>query len=475
MTHCCPSSSPHVPNLVCRDAVSRRRFLAAASHAGLASLAVPSFAAPMIVSGRALGADGAVAANERIAHAMIGTGNQGTGDMGAFLGDARVQVVAVCDVNREGPGYWGGTVRGREPARRRVEEHYAAQKASGEYKGCAAYVDFRDVLGRPDIDSVEIATPDHWHAAIVIAACRAGKDIYCQKPLSLTVREGRAMADAVKRYGVVFQTGSQQRSDSNFRRAAELVLNGRIGRLETVECGLPGGWPDYGKTADRKQPVPVPDGFDYELWLGPAPYAPYCPARTGVNFRWVSDYSGGQLTDWGGHHPDCAQWGMGTEYTGPIEIRAAQGSFPSDPVWDTATEYYFEAIYRNGVKMIVSNRVRGGVTFRGTEGTVWANRGRHEAEPKSILDSQIGPDEIHLYESNNHFRNFIDCVLLRREPVAPVEVAHRSITICHLGNIAMQLGIDGFKWDPDKEQIVDNPGAARLLSRAYREPWVPWA
>jgi len=232
---------------------------------------------------------------------------------------------------------------------------------------------------------VEIATPDHWHAALVIAACRAGKDIYCQKPLSLTVREGRAMANAVKRYGVVFQTGSQQRSDYNFRRAAELVLNGRIGRLHTVECGLPGGWPDYGKTAARKQPEPVPEGFDYDMWLGPAPYAPYCPARVGVNFRWVLDYSGGQLTDWGGHHPDCAQWGMGTQYTGPIEIRAAKGTFPVDQVYNTATEYYFEAIYKNGVKLIISNRLRGGVTFRGTEGWVWANRGRHDAEPKSRL------------------------------------------------------------------------------------------
>jgi len=451
--------------------ISRRRFLASSSRAGLAALAVPALGAPMIVPGRALGADGAVPANERINHATIGTGNQGTNDMRAFLGDPRVQVVAVCDVNREGPGYWGGTVRGREPARRMVEQYYGQQKASGQYKGCAAYADFREVLARPDIDSVEIATPDHWHAALVIAACRAGKDIYCQKPLSLTVREGRAMANAVKRYGVVFQTGSQQRSDYNFRRAAELVLNGRIGRLHTVECGLPGGWPDYGKTAARKQPEPVPEGFDYDMWLGPAPYAPYCPARVGVNFRWVLDYSGGQLTDWGGHHPDCAQWGMGTQYTGPIEIRAAKGTFPVDQVYNTATEYYFEAIYKNGVKLIISNRLRGGVTFRGTEGWVWANRGRHDAEPKSILDSEIGPNEIHLYESNNHFRNYIDCVLSRKEPVAPVEVAHRSITICHLGNIAMQLGIDGFKWDPDKEQIIDNPEAARLLGRAYREPW----
>ncbi len=445
--------------------VSRRSFL------GRTAVCLSAAATPSLVPATALGLADRPAANERINMAFLGTGNQGTGDMRNFLGDDRVQVVAVCDPNRESPGYWGGSVRGREPARRMVDQRYAAQRASGQYKGCAAYVDFRDVLGRRDIDAVEVATPDHWHALLVVEACKAGKDIYCQKPLSLTIREGRAMADAVKRYGVVFQTGSQQRSDRNFRRAAELVLNGRIGKLETVECGLPGGRPDYGKTGGRKQPEPIPKDFDYDLWLGPAPYAPYCPARTHVNFRWVLDYSGGQLTDWGGHHPDCAQWGMGTQYTGPVEIRGARGSFPSDTAWDTATDYYFAAIYRNGVKMIVSNRVRGGVTFKGTEGQVWANRGRHDAQPKSILDSQITPDEIHLYESNNHFRNFIDCVLSRKKPVAPVEVAHRSITICHLGNIAMQLGADGFRWDPDREEIVDNPAAARMLSRAYREPW----
>jgi myo-inositol 2-dehydrogenase/D-chiro-inositol 1-dehydrogenase len=177
------------------------------------------------------------------------------------------------------------------------------------------------------------------------------------------------------------------------------------------------------------------------------------------------------VTDWGGHHPDCAQWGMGTEYTGPVEIRAAQGVFPPDPVWDTATEYYFEAVYRNGVTLIISNRFRGGVTFQGTEGWVWADRGSHDAQPKSILNSRIGSNEIHLYRSDNHYRNFIDCVISRRQPVAPVEVAHRSITICHLGNIAMRLGIGGLKWDPDKEQVLDNAEAARMLSRAYREPW----
>jgi predicted dehydrogenase len=391
--------------------------------------------------------------------------------MRAFLRDPRVQLVAVCDVNKESAGYWNGAVGGREPGRRLVESHYAEAKKSGTYKGCDAYVDFRELIGRKDIDAVLICTPDHWHAIPTIAAASAGKDIYCQKPLSLTIAEGRAMSDAVKKHQRVFQCGSQQRSDKNFRRACELVRNGRIGKLHTVRCGLPGGRPDYGKTGDHKKPEPVPEGFDYDLWLGPAPKAAYAPARCHVNFRWIYDYSGGQVTDWGGHHPDCAQWGMGTEATGPVEIRNAKGVFPQDELWNTATEYYFEAIYQNGVKLIISDKERGGVKWEGSDGWVWANRGQHDANPKSLLDSKIEPNEIHLYESNDHYRNFIDCVLSRKEPIAPVETAHRSITICHLGNIALRLGREVLTWDPVKEQIIGDDEAAKMLGRPYRQPW----
>ena len=228
-----------------------------------------------------------------------------------------------------------------------------------------------------------------------------------------------------------------------------------------MECGLPSGRPDLGKNGDRKQPEPVPDGFDYDFWLGPAPDAPYSPARVGVNFRWNYDYSGGQLTDWGGHHPDIAQWGMGTALTGPVRIRNARGKWPEDPVWNTATEYYFEAEYRNGVILKISTEFRMGVTFKGTEGRVHVNRGRIEADPESLLEEEFGPEEIRLQASDNHFRNFIDCVLSRKEPVAPVEQAHRSISICHLGNIAMLLGRD-LAWDPDTEQIVGDHVAHSL-------------
>lgn len=400
----------------------------------------------------------------------IGTGNQGTNDMRGFLEDERVQVVAVCDVNRESPGYWDGKVAGREPARRIVEEHYGAETTSGTYQGCDTYVDYRELLARKDIDAVLIALPDHWHAIPVIEAARAGKDIYAEKPLSLTIAQGRAMSDTVRACNRVFQTGSQQRSDYNFRRVCELVRNGRIGELHTVRCGLPGGTPDYGKTGDQTDPVPVPDGFDYNRWLGPAPWAPYAPARCFVNFRWNFDYSGGQLTDWGGHHPDIAQWGMNTEHTGPVKITNAHGVQVEHPIWNTFKEYYFEALYANGVKLIISDKERGGVTFEGSDGWVWSTRGRHEASSKAILNSVIGPNEVHLYRSDNHYRNFIDCVISRQDPIAPVEIAHRSITIAHLGNIAMLMGRD-IEWDPDTEQILHDEEASRYLDRSMRSPW----
>jgi predicted dehydrogenase len=447
------------------SSVSRRQFLRNTAALGAGAMAFPN-----LIPSSALGADGAVAPSKRINMAIIGTGNQGTNDMKSLLNDERVQVVAVCDLNRESAGYWDGAVAGRDPAKRIVEEFYAAKKPSGGYKGCDAYEDFREVLARKDIDAVSIATPDHWHAIPVVEACKAGKDIYSQKPLSLTIAEGRAMSDAVKKYQRVFQTGSQQRSDAKFRRACELVRNGHIGKLHTVKCGLPGGHTDYGKTGHRKAPEPVPAGFNYNFWLGPAPDAPYAPARCHVNFRWILDYSGGQLTDWGGHHPDIAQWGMNTEKTGPIAIKNPKGVFPTGDLWNTATEYYFECEYENGLKLIVSNKNRMGVTFEGSEGSVYVTRGRIESNPESILESPVGSNDVRLYESNNHFRNFIDCVISRKETIAPCETAHRSITISHLGNIAMRLGRE-IRWDPVREQVVGDAEANKMLSRPYRAPW----
>ena len=438
---------------------SRRSFL---KQAAGAAIAVPTIATVPL-----LGKD---APSNKATIGFIGTGNNGTNWIGRFLGDKRMRVVAVCDVNKEGPGYWAGSVRGREPAIRRVNGHY-------KDKGCAGYEDFREVIGRKDIDSIYIGTPDHWHALIAVYAARAKKDVYGQKPLSLTVAEGRAMAKAVEENKIVWQTGSQQRSDRNFRRACELVRNGRIGKIHTVLCGLPGGIPDYGRTANQTKTVPVPDGFNFDMWLGPAPEAEFCPARVGVNFRWNLDYSGGQLTDWGGHHPDCAQWGLGTERSGPVAIKNQKATWARHPVYNTATDYYFECHYASGTRMIIANRDyrpkderevrwRGGVTFIGEDGWVWADRGRHDASSKE----KIGPEETHLYQSDNHVRNFIDCMFSRKETVAPVEIAHRSISLAHLGNISMRLGRD-LKWDPATEKIAGDKSASEMLSRTYRKPW----
>ncbi len=436
------------------------------------AIASAALAAPLFIPGSALGRANRPAPSERITMGCIGVGNQGSALLRGFLNDDRVQVVAVCDVNEESPGYWSNSVRGRAPAKRKVESHYT-NKDAPNYKGCDVYDEFEALLARDDIDAVTVATPDHWHALISIAAAAAGKDIYCEKPLSLTIPEGRAMCDAVRRYGRVFQTGSQQRSDPNFRRVCELVRNGRIGELHTVTVGLPGGTPDYGKTGDESAPQKVPAGFNYDRWLGPAPYVPYCPARTHVNFRWVLDYSGGQLTDWGGHHPDIAQWGMNTEHTGPIEINGATAEWAVHPVWNTATKYRFECLYENGVKLVIADnaKVRAGVLFEGSDGWAWADRGRHEVFPAKLRDTVIGPNEIHLYETKNHLENFIDGVISRKDPIAPVEAAHRSIAIAHLGNIAMQLGRSKLKWDPVAERVVDDPIAQAMIGRAMRSPW----
>lgn len=411
-----------------------------------------------------------VPANERITLGVIGCGNQGIGNMRGFLRDERVQVVAVCDVNRQSPGYWDGAIAGREPARSFVEWHYARDKKSGAFKGCDTYEDFRQLLARKDIDAVLIALPDHWHSIPVVMAAKAGKDIYGEKPLSLTIHEGRVMSDAVKKYNRIFQCGSQQRSDPRFRKACEIVRNGRIGKLHTVRVGLPGGTPDFGRTQDRQDPEPIPEGFNYDFWLGPAPEAPYSPARCHVNFRWILDYSGGQITDWGGHHPDIAQWGMGTELSGPTSIRNGQATWAKEKIWNTATDFSFEAHYASGVRMIVSSRLRGGVTFEGSDGWVWVNRGAIEASPVSLLDYEPAENEIRLPRSTSHFRNFIDCVRSRQQPIAPIEQAHRSITVSHLGNICLRLGRD-LTWDPTTERFSNDDKANDMLRRPMRKPW----
>jgi len=441
---------------------------------------------PYIVPSSVFGKAGAVAPSNRVTMGFIGVGSQGSRDLTGFLGNNGVQVVAVCDVDKGTATYRSGRTYGREPARRRIEDYYAKQRLSGSYKGCDVYGDYRDLIKRDDIDAVLIATPDHWHAIIAIAAARAGKDIFCQKPLAYTIAEGRAICDAVDKYGVVWQTGSQQRSDTRFHRVCELVRNGRIGKVSSVTVGLPCGNGNYWNPS--KEICPVPDGFDYDMWLGPAPWAPYSPGRCHGNWRWVSDYSGGQITDWAGHHIDIAQWAMGTELTGPVEI-VGSGKFPTGEgvLYDTVEEYRFECRYAEGFKLIVTDSRRYpkykdgvrlspgyidglGILFEGTEGWIHINRNGLDARPGGVLDCVIAPEEIRLYKSDDHRANFVNCIKSRGRTAAPAEIGQRSISVGHLGLAAIKLGRK-LRWDPLNEQFINDSQADRLLSRPMRSPW----
>jgi len=432
-----------------QNKITRRDFLRGATAAAVAG--------PYVIASSALGGNGRPAPSERIVMGCIGVGGMGTGDMRSFLANSDVQVVAVCDVEE----------RKRVATKKGLERHYAAELQKGTYKGCATYNDFRELLAREDIDAVSIATPDHWHVLQGIAAARAGKDMYIEKPLSLTIAEGRALCDAVNRYGRVFQHGTQQRSDRNFAFACELVRNGRIGKLHTIKVGSPASG-----EAGLEPPMPVPEGFDYDMWLGAAPWAPYTEKRCRTpHWYFISDYSIGFVSGWGVHHVDIAQWGNDTDSTTPIEIEG-EGVFPKDGLCDTAMSWLIECKYANGVKMIFADnkKIKQGVRFEGTEGWVWVKRGEIDANPKSLLTSKIGPDEIHLHLRKDHRRNFLDCVKTRKQPVAPVEAAHHATTICHLSHIAM-LTKRNLKWDPERERFLNDREANRYISRAMRSPW----
>jgi len=432
-------------NVLQKENINRRQFLKSATVAAASAAGFPYF-----VPSAALGQAGRVAPSERIVMACIGVGSQGTGNMRGFLGKKEVQIVAVCDVDK---GH-------RDQAKKRVDDRYGNSD-------CKACLDFRDVVERKDIDALSLALPDHWHSIPVVMGARAGKDIFAEKPLARTIHEGRIMADTVHRYRRIWQTGSWQRSVAHFHRACELVRNGRIGKVHTVEVGLPTG----GGT-DVKPVQPVPEGLDWDFWLGPAPWVPY----RGVvhwNWRWMMDYSGGQLTDWAGHHVDIAHWGLGLDRTGPVEIEG-KGIYPKDGIYDAPTEYKFTCKYANGLTMIVANdrqQPKGmGAAWYGEKGWVHVNRGGLHAQPESILQEVIGPNEIRLYESRDHQQNFLDCVKSRKETITPIEIAHRSISVGLLGEIAM-LTEQRLRWDPEKEVFLNSDEANRMLSRPMRSPW----
>ena len=424
------------------SSVSRRGFLKGAAGA---------VAAPYLIPAGALGAEGRVAASNRIGIGSIGVKNMGGGHLSNLLGNKEVQVIGVCDVD----------AAVRKAAKDRAEKAYAAAAPTGWYRGVAEYNDFRELIARPDVDAVCIAVPDHWHALIALTAIKAGKDVYCEKPLTLTIHEGRILSEAAQRYGRVFQTGSQHRSEIKSRLACELVRNGRIGKLDRVEVGV-GRRPTK---PEFHKDEPVPEGFDYNLWLGPAPWAPYTKSRCHYNFRFIRDYSGGEMTNFGAHYLDLAQWGIGADDSGPVEIDG-QGVYLREGIWDTFAEVEITYTYTNGVKLHCSDKGQG-TRFFGTEG--WVDIGG-ACEPKNLATTVFGPHETRLYESRSHWGNFLDCMRTRRPTICPAEVGHRSATVAHLGNISMTLGRK-LRWDPKAERFVNDPEADRLLWRPTRQPW----
>jgi predicted dehydrogenase len=430
--------------------LSRRDFLKGGTLAGVA------LGFPTIVPASVFGAN---APSNRIVMGVIGGGEMGKGDMSGLAAQPGVHYVAVCDVHGQH----------RERIKRMLDQRY-------ENSDCAMYGDFREMLARGDLDAVNIAVPDHWHAIPAIAAAKAGLHIYGEKPFARSIREGRAMVNAIQQNGIVWQTGSQQRSAANFRHACELVRNGRLGKVRRVEVGLP-----RGGQGGVKPPAPVPADLDWDFWLGPAPWRPYSEfgLKNGPHWhwRWIRDFSGGQLTDWAGHHIDIAHWGLGLERTGPETIEGS-ATYPTDGVSDTPMKYRFTCKYANGVEIVVADNEQfprggtwfGGVTWYGENGWLYVNRGMLDSSPKSIMHEVIGAGEIRLYRSDNHHANFIECVRSRQPTVAPPEVGHRSISVALLGEIAMLTGRK-IRWNPQTEEIIGDPGAAAMLGRTYREPW----
>ena len=427
--------------------MTRRSFLKGTMLGAGGSLAFPCF-----VPGSALGAEEKVAANSRINLACVGVGGMGTGNLRAFLNDERVHVTAICDVD---------------------DNHRKRALDIAKLKEDAGYRDFREVMARKDIDAVMVATPDHWHSLVTVAACRAGKDVYCEKPLAASIGEGRFVANLVKKEKRVLQCGTWRRSGIYVRMACEWIRNGYIGDLKEIEVGVPGRFAIRDGYTGLEAPVAVPKDFDYEMWLGPAPEAPYTPARCHFIFRWILDYSPGYITDWGAHFIDVAQWGNNSDDTAPVSVKASEVKFRDKGIYNAPEEFRVEYQYGNGVRMTMISTTDGkkyGTKFIGTKGWIFSENTTLITEPAELRRTKIKENEIHLYESKNHHRNFIDCVLSRKETAAPAEAAHRAASCCHLGTIATLLKRE-LKFDPKTETFPGDEEANKLVMRSMREKW----
>jgi len=457
--------------------ITRRAFIRSSLIAGAGMATVPSIAVPVFIPSKILKGD--CAPSNRINIGVIGTGRIARDwDMAAIMDQPDCRIVAVCDLD---------TKRMLE-ARERVEQTYAKKYGKCDVE-VRTYQNYEDLLAEKDIDAVVICTPDHWHAKVAVDAARAGKDIYLEKPTSLTIEEGRIMSNAVNATGVIFQLGTQQRSQEQFRFACELVRNGRIGQLESIDIRLPGD-----PAGGNPSPMAVPEGFNYEKWLGSTPYVPYTEDR--VHPRqgygrpgWLrcQQFGAGMITGWGNHHFDIAHWAMGTEYSGPLEIWG-EAEFAHDGLWDVHGAYATEMKYANGV--IVTGTTESaekpnGLLFKGSEGWIFVSRGNYKASANDpvtnastplnasdprIITEGIKDSEIHLYESKDHHRNWLDCIRIRKPAISPAEVGHRSCSACLLQHIAMQLNRRLY-WDPVLERFKNDDEANSMLSRVSRFPY----
>ncbi len=426
--------------------LARRQFLKASATA---------LALPAIARSSALGLGRSVAPSERTVIGTIGCGGMGNGNTRGCMRQKDAQVVAVCDVDKQR----------LDNCASRVNKHY-------KNEDCAKVTEYRDIINRKDIDAVIIATPDHWHALVAVAAANAKKDIFCQKPMVHTFAEGQAVVEAVKKNKVIFQVGSQQRSGGNFRAAVNLILNGTIGKIKKVEVGLPTGH-KKGPAYNVSEP---PAHLDYNFWCGPSPRLPYTKDRCHWNWRWHLSYGGGQLMDWIGHHNDIAHWGLGLDKSGPIETQAIGFEYSEDRrTWDSAWKYEVLSKYDAGYTVSISNQYERGVKWIGEAGWVFVARGKFRASNPDWIkrDYNAGPKQA--YNSPEHHRNWLDCVKSRKETICPAETGHRSITPGHLGLLSEALGGRKIKWDPKNEKVIGDLEAEKVIKtinyRSFREPW----
>lgn len=441
-----------MPRIKQHNGMTRRHFLKAAG----VSLLAPAILPPRMIAQTPPG--------DTMLMGIIGTGRQGQGDMQELIYrglEVGARVAAVCDVDSHR----------LEDAQWLAEKIYAAELGKGNYKGIDSYRDFRELLARPDIEGVLIATPDHWHALQAIAAAKAGKDIYLEKPLTYSIIEGRRLVEAVRQNKCILQVGSQQRSSIYFRLACEAARNQRIGKLQTIRVWLP---EDQG--AGDKAEMPVPKNLDYDFWLGPAPAAPFTEDRVHPQMDYerpgwlqIEQYCRGMITGWGSHMIDIAQWGNGSDDTGPVEIEA-KAEFPDRGLFDVHTTFQAEALYASGVRLLIETGDPAGVRLEADAGWIFVTREEVTASDPAVLKQEASQGEIGLYRSNNQMKNFLECMRSRQDPVAPVEVGHRSNTICVLAHIAMKLGRK-LRWDPQAEGFLDDDEANRWLDYPHREPW----